>query len=55
MQQDVEVSRQERVEIGETLFAEVRVVILGVLQFGVVPQRLAVGLEQLAELGLTSR
>jgi hypothetical protein len=52
VQQDVEVSRQERVEIGETLFAEVRVVILGVLQLGVVPQGLTMGIEQLAELGL---
>ena len=31
VQQDVEMRRQERVEIGETLFAEVRVVVLGVL------------------------
>ena len=44
--------RQERVEIGETLFAEVRVVVLGVLQLGVVSQRLTMGIEQLAKLGL---
>ncbi len=48
-------SRQEWVEISETLFAEVGIVILGVLQLGVVPQRLAMGLEQLAELSLASR
>ncbi|MNJ37808.1 hypothetical protein D3C77_326430 [compost metagenome] len=53
VQQDVEMRRQERVEIGETLFAEVRVVVLGVLQLGVVSQCLAVGVEQLAEFGFT--
>jgi len=46
---------QERVEIGEALFAEAGVVILGVLQLGVVSQCLAVGLEQLSELSLASR
>ena len=47
--------RQERVEIGETLFAEVRVVVLGVLQLGVVPQRLAMGIEQPAQLNFARR
>ena len=55
MQKNVEVCRQERVKIGEALFTEVRVVILGVLQFGIMPQSLAVSIEQLAKLGLTSR
>ena len=39
----------------KTLFAEVRRRNTGVLQPGVVPQRLAVGIEQLAEFGLAGR
>jgi hypothetical protein len=48
VQKDVEVRRQERVKISEALPAEVCVVIPGILQFGVVPQFWAVGIEQLA-------
>ena len=48
VQQDVEVGRQEGVEIDEGVAVEVGVVVLGVLQLGVVAQRLAV-------LGRTAR
>ena len=47
--------RQERVEIDETLFAEVRVVVFGVLQLSIVPQRLAMGIEQVAQLSFARR
>jgi len=49
VQQDVEVGRQEGVEVGECLAVEVGVVVARVLQAGVVAQRLAVALEQLAQ------
>jgi hypothetical protein len=48
MQQDIKMSRQERIEISEALLAEVGVIILGVLQPGVVSQSLTVGVEQFA-------
>jgi hypothetical protein len=55
MQQDVEVGRKEWVQIGEALSAEIGVVILGVLQLGVVSQRLALGIKELPEFRFTRR
>ena len=49
VQEDVEVGREEGVEVDEARPAEVGVVILSVLQLGVVAQPLAMGVEQRAQ------
>ena len=49
MQQNIEVGRQEGVEVDERLFAEVGVVVFGILQFGVVAQPLTLGIEEPAQ------
>ena len=49
VQQDVEVSGQERVEVNEICLSEVRVVITGVLELCVLTQRLALAVEEIAE------
>ena len=49
MQQDVEVRRQERVEIDEGGLVEIGAIGAGIFQLGVVPQRLAMLIEQCPE------
>ena len=55
VQQDVEMRRQEGIEIGERLAVEAGVVELGVRQLGVLAQRLPVAVEQRARVGRAGR
>src|ERR1039458_4204167 len=55
VEENVEVRWQEGVKVRKARLAEVRVVVLGVLQLGVLPKRLALRIEELAECGLASR
>ena len=55
MQQDIEVGWQEGIEINKSLFAEVGIVVFGILKPGVVAQPLSLGIEELAQFIGTSR
>ena len=53
VEQDIEMGRQERVEVGEVLLVETGAVKLRVGQLGVLPQRLPIAVELTPEFGRT--